>query len=102
MQSRTTAVILLALGFTAGLCASGLLIPSSHAQSGPRPPDATAFDRNPAFPHTENPDVARSYATAWIVGEAIRSGIVELESRRGETPANALKNLVRDVYEAMK
>ena len=47
------------------------------------------------FPATDDPEIARIYATAYIVGEALRAGLIEEKTVDKET---RVENCVNGVY----
>lgn len=53
------------------------------------------------FPLTDNPEIARIHATAYIVGEALRAGIVQRRPG-GVNPVDATSGLVSRVYRALR
>ena len=103
---RTLALLSVAL-LIGGYLFSGSQPPLAEAQSKTDvaetlPKEPPKPDHPAKFPSTENPDVARVYATAYIVGEALRYWVIDTTKKSGESSASELKNLVKDIYSAMK
>ncbi len=113
MSHRRRSSVLLAVGtILAVVCAAHLNLLTAHAQTKPgSPATAPAIDpylkaippkkRHPIFPNTKDPEVARLYATAYIVGEALRAGVIETDQAGQRNQVDALRNFVGDVYQEL-
>ena len=115
MSNHLRSIALLAAGIILGAAFTALdAFPTAKAQTKseskskePKTTDTKTLpatpqnNRGPIFPATDDPEIARLYATAYIVGEALRAGVVETEKAGKLNPVDATKNLVADVYKEL-
>lgn len=112
MPNRLRSLALLTAGFVIGAVISGHYAfpmgdaqtesdagnPPSQQAAAPKDAAAPKESQHTIFPATEDPEVARVYATAYIVAEALRAGVIASERQSTTRPEDRVENLVRGVY----